>query len=183
MPGSAPNRRRLTLSTVRWGGTSGMVRSWMIPTRRPAGPQGARLVQLAGSRCRARARPAGHAPGRRSPRRRCRARRTPAPPARELVQQPQLVDVAGVQDRVAAREGVEDLGPQLTAGLRDVGVGDEAEPQASGAVGRDRSHARHRAESRGRTLPTDTRQRAGRAIDHAPGAALQPVITRRPASS
>ena len=47
----------------------------------------------------------------------------------QLVQQPQLVDVAGVQDRVTAREGVEHLRPQLGPGLRDVRVSDQAQPR------------------------------------------------------
>ena len=55
----------------------------------------------------------------------------------QLVQQPQLVDVAGVQDRVTARERVEHLRPQLDPGLRDVRVSDQAQPHTGGRSHRD----------------------------------------------
>ena len=55
----------------------------------------------------------------------------------QLVQQPQLVDVAGVQDRVTARERVEHLRPQLGPSLRDMRVGDEAQPHTRGRSHRD----------------------------------------------
>jgi hypothetical protein len=55
----------------------------------------------------------------------------------QLVQQPQLVDVAGVQDRVTAGERLEHLRPQLGLSFRDVRVRDQAEPHARGPGHRD----------------------------------------------
>jgi hypothetical protein len=43
----------------------------------------------------------------------------------KLVDNDEVVDVPRVQDRTDAREGIEDLRPQLMASLGDVGVGDE----------------------------------------------------------
>ena len=49
---------------------------------------------------------------------------------RQFVKQPQLVDVAPVEDGVDPGEGVERLRPEFGARLGDVGVGDEADAHA-----------------------------------------------------
>ena len=54
----------------------------------------------------------------------------------ELVDDPQLVNIATMENQVDAGEGLEDLRPELRPRLRDVSVGDQTDAHLAESTGK-----------------------------------------------